>query len=125
MPENKLGTRTITIPNHKGKRMIKINAISYAKLVALMLDGTYDCKELAEITGLHYVTVLHYTREMYKEGACHIGSWNKDDRGRDLRIVYKIGKGKDAKRNTMTRNERAARYRAKKKQIALMQRMAG
>jgi len=114
----------VKIPRQKGKRIIKMTAISYATLVELMLDGTYDCMELAEMTGLHYVTVLQYTREMHRAGACHISSWGKDGRGRDLRKIYKIGKGRDAKRQSLSRNEISARYRAKRKHTELLRRMA-
>jgi hypothetical protein len=61
-------------PNPKGKRQIKVNAMAYAHMVKLMLDGTYTCKELADETGLHYVTVLQYAREMHKVGAAHISA---------------------------------------------------
>jgi len=113
----------VRVPRTKGKRIIKVNAISFAKMVELMLDGTYDCMELAEMTGLHYVTVLQYTRELHRAGACHISSWGKDDRGRDLRKIYQIGKGKDAKRQSLSRNEIAARYRAKRKHVDMLRRM--
>lgn len=111
-------------PKNKGKKIIKINAISLAQLIKHMLDGTYTCQELAEHTGLHYVTVLHYTREMHAAGAAHICCWEKDSYGRDSIKVYKIGEGKDAKRQKMTVNQRQQRYRSKLKNIEMMQRMA-
>ncbi len=74
--------------------MIKVNAMSQAQLIKLLLDGTHTCTELAEATGLHYVTVLHYCRELHKAGAAHIHMWEKDSRGRDLLKVYKLGQGK-------------------------------
>jgi len=106
------------------KRMIKVGAITYAQLILRMLEGTYNCKELAELTGLHYVTVLQYTRELRRAGAAHISSWDKDSRGMDTIKVYKIGHGKDAKRDVMTRDEIAARYRAKKRNLEVMRMMA-
>ena len=102
-------------PRNKSKRIIKVNALSYAKLVLMMLDGTYNCKELAEMTGLHYVTVLQYARELHLSGAAHIHMWEKDSRGRDNIVVYKIGKNKDAKRSRLTPKERQARYRNKRR----------
>lgn len=99
----------------KKRRIIKVNALSFAQLVKYMNEGTYTCMELAELTGLHYVTVLQYTREMYRAKAAHIAMWEKDSWGRDALKVYKIGRGRDAKREVMTRAEIAARYRAKKK----------
>lgn len=111
-------------PNNKGKKVIKINAISQAQLIKAMLDGVYTCAELAEQTGLHYVTVLQYTRELHSAGAAHICMWEKDCFGRDAIKVYKIGIGKDAKRQRMNGAERQARSRNKRKYIEMNQRMA-
>ena len=101
--------------------MIKINAIMQAQLIKLLLEGTYTCQELAEMTGLHYVTVLHYTRELHRAGAAHIAAWEKDPRGRDLAKIYKLGAGNDKKRHKYTQAERQVAYRAKKKQIKFME----
>ncbi len=111
-------------PNNKNKKIIKINALSQAQLIKAMLEGLLNCQELADETGLHYVTVLQYTRELHAAGAAHITHWEKDSRGRDSIKVYKIGIGKDAKREKMSRAARAARYRLKKKSIEINQRMA-
>lgn len=106
------------------KRQIKVGALTYAQLILHMLEGNYTCQELAELSGLHYVTVLQYTRELHRAGAAHISSWEKDDHGRDALKVYKIGAGKDAKRQKMSQAERQARSRAKRAHLDLMQRMA-
>ena len=102
-------------PKNKGRRIVKINAMSQAKLIEAMLDGVYTCEQLAEETGLHYVTVLQYARELHRAKAAHISSWEKDSRGRDVIKVYRIGRGKDAKREKMTAAQRQARHREKKK----------
>lgn len=104
-----------TPPKNKGRRIVKINALTQAKLIEAMLDGVYNCQELAEITGLHYVTVLHYTRELHRAKAAHICQWDKDSRGRDVVKIYRIGRGKDAKREKLTGAQRQARTREKKK----------
>jgi predicted ArsR family transcriptional regulator len=101
--------------------MIKVNAMSQAQLIKLLLDGTHTCYELAEATGLHYVTVLHYCRELHKAGAAHIHMWEKDSRGRDLLKVYKLGNGKDPKRRKMSSAERQQKYRDKKKHAQMVQ----
>lgn len=106
-------------PSNKGRRVIKINALSQARLIEAMLDGTYTCHELADITGLHYVTVLQYTRELHRVNAAHICAWEKDARGRDIIKIYKIGRGKDAKREKLTGAQRQARTRAKRKTLEL------
>ena len=107
-------------PNPKGKRQIKINAILQAHLIKLLLEGTYTCQELADETGLHYVTVCQYTRELHRAGAAHIAAWEKDKRGRDLAKIYKLGEGNDKRRQKKTMAERQIAYRAKKKQLKLI-----
>ena len=107
------------------KRQIKINAITQAQLIKLLLEGIYSCRELAEHSGLHYVTVLQYTRELHRVGAAHISSWEKDDRGRDAIKVYKLGAGKDAKRQRMTQAERQQKRRAKKRMAEVIHMTAG
>ncbi|MFM1990267.1 MAG: hypothetical protein RJA99_3224 [Pseudomonadota bacterium] len=115
----------ITPPNNKGRRIFKINAFTQAKLVKLMLEGTYTCAELAEQTGLHYVTVLGYCRAFHREGAAHISMYEKDSRGRDSLKVYKIGPGKDAKRSKLTPAQRQERVRKRKQMAAMLGLTAG
>lgn len=105
----------MTLPINRRGRMIKMGAITYAKLVKAMLDGVYTCQELADETGLHYVTVLQYCRELHLAGAAHICGWEQDSLGRDALKVYKIGSGKDKPRRRITEAQRQARYRAKVK----------
>lgn len=105
--------------------MMKINAYSQAQMIKLLLEGTHTCMELAEATGLHYVTVLQYTRELRRAGAARICAWEKDSRGRDIIKVYTLGAGKDAQRERLTGAERQERVRAKKKAAQMAQVMAG
>jgi hypothetical protein len=97
------------------RKQIKVSALTYAQLIKYMLEGIHNCQELAELTGLHYVTVLQYTRELHAAKAAHISSWDKDVRGRDIIKVYQIGPGKDAKRDKLTAAQRQARTREKKR----------
>lgn len=94
---------------------MKINAYHQAQLIKLLLEGTYSCAELAEETGLHYVTVLEYTRELHRAKAAHISMWEKDGRGRDMIKIYKIGEGRDARRSKLTPAQRQQRVRDKRK----------
>lgn len=114
----------MTPPSHRGKKIIKINAIAQAQLIKLMLDGTLNCQELAEQTGLHYVTVLQYTRELHSAGAAYICAWDKDTRGRDAIKIYKIGEARDAQRKRLTAAQRQAKSRERKFNLDMMQRMA-
>lgn len=97
-----------------GAGMKKMNPAAFAQIV-LHLDGDHSCAELAEISGLHYVTVLHYTRSMHRVGAVHIAAWEKDSRNRDAVKLYKLGRGKDKRREKLTSAERAQRSRAARK----------
>lgn len=106
------------------RKVIKINAMSYAILVKLLFEGTRSCAELAEATGLHVLTVYQYTRELHKVGACHIALWEKDPRGRDCTRIYMLGAGRDAKRRKVSGAERQARWRAKRAALAMNQMMA-
>jgi hypothetical protein len=92
---------------------MKISALTYANLCAAMIDGTMNCAELAEETGLHYVTVLEYTRYLHRAGAVHICRWDADTRGRHLVKIYKLGPGRNATRPKMTAAQRQARRRTK------------
>lgn len=107
------------------RAQVKMGAVLYGRMVEMMLHGTFSCAEIAEETGLHYVTVLEYARELYRAGAAHIAHWDKDRRGRDVIKIYKIGKGQDAKRHSLTRAERSERYRLKKKAMREAMTFAG
>jgi hypothetical protein len=63
------------------------------------------------------VTVYQYTRELRRFGAAHITRYEPDARGRHIVKIYKLGKGKDASRVSMTPSERTARYRNKLRAI--------
>ena len=102
---------------------MKINPKHYAKLVKLMMEGTYTCHELSDMTGLAYATVLSYAKALYLEKAAHISMWEKDSRGRDVTKIYKMGEGKDARRQKMPRSEVYKRYRDKQKHKQLLRMM--
>jgi predicted ArsR family transcriptional regulator len=90
-----------------------MNAISYAHMIKMLLEGTRTCAELAEETGLHVATIYDYTRELHKKGAAHIITWEPDTLGRDAKPVFMLGKGKDAERRKLSAAERTANYRAR------------
>lgn len=98
----------------KNKRLVKVNALTQARLIKLLLDGDMACDELAQATGLHYVTVLQYTRELHRAGAAHVAEWRADGRGSHTRKVYKLGAKPDAKRPKLTPAERTRNYRIRK-----------
>lgn len=95
---------------------MKMNPIHLAELVKLMMEGAYSCHEIADQTGLHYVTVLEYTRAMYRKGIAHIRDWDMDARGRHSIKIYQLGEGEDAVPPRRTNSDRSAAYRKKKNQ---------
>lgn len=106
-------------------RQVKMGAVSYGAMCELMCEGVYSCAEMAEMTGLHYVTVLQYTREIHKAGAAHIASWETDSRGRDCVRIYKLGRGVDAPRKPARNKAKVnANRRARRQQLELIQRTA-
>ena len=118
MPPQLVGSR-------KGRKVVKVNAMSYAKLLRLLWDGGYTMQELANETGLHVMTVSDYTKAMHKEGVLHIAGYAPDSRGRVTCRVYKLGPGKDAKRTTPTKAERMAKYRERQHQAKISATLAG
>jgi hypothetical protein len=100
------------------KNLIKVNAMSFALLVKEMLAGVYTCAELAERTGLHYVTVLNYTREMHKAGSAHIVGWRRNKLHHYVLKIYGIGDMPDARKpyEAKTPAQRTQKYRMKLKQ---------
>jgi hypothetical protein len=105
--------------------VIKVNALSYALLIKALRQGDMTLAELAEETGLHYLTVALYTRALHKVGEVHISGWAPDLLGRLSSKLYKLGPGRDAKRQPLTQGERQQRRRDKRRAVALIQRTAG
>ena len=105
--------------------MIKINAMTQARLLRLLWDGTHTLKELAAESGLHYLTVCHYVRELRKQGMARIDHYEVDSQGRYCMPVYRLGPGKDCKRPQVSPSEKQRRYRAKKRAREQLMVMAG
>lgn len=99
---------------------VKVNAMSYAQLIKALMPGCFTLQELADESGLHYLTVCEHTRELHKAGVIYISHWEKDSRDRDALRVYKLGKGRDAKREKLTAAQRQARVRARQQMARLL-----
>lgn len=106
--------------------MIKLSAMTYAIVLKLLARGEYTMYELAEKSGLHYATVIDYTQALRKVGMIHITDWLPDSRGHYSLKVYKLGQGRDVPRPApIQARERTRAYRAKMKQQAMINAMAG
>jgi len=101
-----------------GKRLNRINAMSFAKLVAELVAAPMSYRELVEATGLHYCTIREHVVALHREGVIHIAGYNKDCRDRDNERLWLFGAKRDAKRTRLSHTERQRRCRAKAKLAA-------
>lgn len=97
--------------------MIKIGALTYAKLVRELVEGPWTFIDMATNTGLHYHTVREYVNALHKEGLIHIAGWEKDRWGRDCKPLWVFGAGRDKPRAKLTQAQRQARHRSKVKNM--------
>ena len=106
--------------------MIKINAMMFAKMMKMLMDESgQSIYDIVDETGLHYITVQRYLRELYKEKVVYIRAWQKDAHGRDAIRIYAIGSREDARRKRLTGAERQARSRRKREMLGLTHLTAG
>lgn len=103
---------------------IKVNAMSYAKLVAAVVASPSTVHDLAEETGLHHLTVASHIQAMRRERLVHISAWEKDTLGRDAIAVWQWGHGRDRPRGRLTGAQRSAAYAERLRQRELVHRMA-
>jgi predicted ArsR family transcriptional regulator len=94
------------------KTFRKINALTFAKLIAALRIGGMNYDELAEETGLHVNVIGRYCRALQAEGEAFIEFYADDSAGRPQRPCYKLGQGKDAQPRRRTRTEIQRRHRA-------------
>jgi rRNA maturation protein Nop10 len=109
----------------KRRNPIRINALAFSIMVKALLDGGYTMNELVETTGLAIATISRYVNAMHKAGAVYISGWEQDDCGRYTARQFTLGDGMDMKKpKPAPRKVRDARWRAKLKNIKLIQRTA-
>jgi hypothetical protein len=115
--------RNAVLPPPALRKIRRINQLSNAKLVRLLLVGELSCEALAAESGIHYMTVLDYVGAMRNEGALFIDHYEADSRGAMRVKIFKLGFGEDAIQPVLTRAERSKRYRENRKarelQVAL------
>ena len=104
---------------------IRVNAMSFAKLVKLMDERPRSKPQLAELTGLHVWTVRHYVDALHKERMAHIVRWEKDGMGRDVTAIYSLGFGADRPRAAKTGAQKARERRQRAKEAALQVKLTG
>jgi predicted ArsR family transcriptional regulator len=97
------------------KRQAKMLPTKLAALLVALREGEYNCKELAEMADLHYLTVLDYCRALHEAGLIHIAKYERDALGRASVVVFKLGEGEDAVKPRLTRAEQQKNYRRRLK----------
>ena len=105
------------------RRGHKVNAMTFAILTKMLMEGTRTCQELADDTGLHKLTIYDWTRELHRQGVIHICMWEGE--GRSSTRIFKFGPGKDAPRPVKTRKQISEDYKTRKKAVQLLHRLAG
>ena len=64
---------------------MKINAMMFARMVKMLTDESgQSIYDIVDETGLHYITVQRYLRELHKAGAVYIRAWQKDSPGHQI-----------------------------------------
>ena len=105
-----------------------INALTFAELMAKLLDGEYTKTELREHTGLHHVTIAKYLRQLHKRRVVRISAWHKDSAGRAYVPHYSMnadGLPDARKPERISGAERSRQWRERQKAIEMNRRMAG
>lgn len=101
-------------------RRTRINALSQALMIKLLLEGDSSCREIADEVGLHYTTVREYCTALHRVGAAHVVRYDPDRSGRHVMPVLKLGYGADAVRVRMTGAQRQRLCRQRRKQAVLL-----
>ena len=97
--------------------------MTFSIMCKLLMEGTRTCKELAEDTGLHVLTVYDWTAALHKQGVTHICTWEGE--GRSQTRIFMMGAGKDVPRPTKSRKQIGDEYKARQKAALLLKRMVG
>ena len=106
-------------------RYAKVNASALARMMKMLMDDEVSSRELAEKTGLSYITILRYIAALHKERVVHIVEFRRDRLGRPCERVFALGNAKDVKRVPKSPLEMKRESRARLKQIRMNQMLAG
>jgi hypothetical protein len=103
----------------RGKIQVKLNASLFAMTIEEMMSGPTTAQAISDLTGMSIVTVWHLLRALKARKVIHIASYDDDAQGRKVVRVFGFGPGRDAKRPTPTRAERARRNRERQTALKL------
>lgn len=100
--------------------LVKVNAMSHAKLIKALQVDMHTAKDLAAATGLHYSTVREQLRALHRERLIYIAAYEKDVRGRENAMLWAWGNRPDAKRVALTPSQRQQRLRNRRRMAKLL-----
>ena len=72
--------------------------MAFAQMIRLLTQDPHTFAELAEETGLHYITVREWVREMHRQGIVRVAAWVENTRGHRRIEAFMFGEGADAKK---------------------------
>ena len=101
--------------SYVGKRVTKMTAFTYAKLIKALQEKPQSSHTIAEITGLHHITVSIYLRALHQEQAVHVSRWGEDRKGREQTPYFALGFGLDKPRRVKSKAEVQRDYMIRKK----------
>ena len=104
------------------RRVVNPDLIAWAHLIRLLAQDTgrnaargYTFRELAEETGLNYLTVCRYVSVLHQVGTCYVSGYEPDGRGAFTIRRFKLGSEPDAPTIVRTRVERQREQRKRER----------
>ena len=96
------------------------NMLAWSKLVKALVEGDCRSSDLVTVTGLSRLTVYKYLKALRRQGAAHICSYDRDARGQDKWMVWRLGPGKDAQPRKQSPEEKNRKMRERLQILRLM-----
>jgi hypothetical protein len=89
----------------KGKSQIRLGSLMFTLTMERLMQSPASNYDLADHTGMHYITVSRLMRMMHARKVVHVAAWVKSPRTRYIERVWALGSGMDAERPKRDRSE--------------------
>ena len=70
--------------------MIRINALTLAKILRMLWDGPQTIGDMIEETGMHDCTIRNHLKALRRENLVYVCGWRMDSRGVPQVAVYRL-----------------------------------
>lgn len=107
---------------------MSLNAITYAGMMRLLMDGEYTMHRIAQETGLHTATTSRYLTALHKRRVLYICDWVQNPVNKNWHPVFTMNPDNQAdvaKPAPKTKAEVDREYHIRLRSKALLHRMAG